>query len=95
MDFFEVFLICAMALPASNFTRPAIVSWHAAKSEEEQLKDWLKKHDEIDDVFITPKGQRDKLKEYGWEQVPFTWKDNEIWIQRKPKTDQKLMGASA
>lgn len=94
----EAFLICALSVPATNFTRPAIISWIFMKSEEEQLTDWLKKHNEIDDVFITPRGQQDKLKEYGWERVPFTIHDKEIWIQRKPKSDQKgqkMIGASA
>lgn len=94
----EAFLICALAVPATNFTRPPILSWIFMKNEEEQLTDWLKKHNEIDEVFITPRGQEDKLKEYGWERVPFTIHDKEIWIQRKPKSDahkKRLMEASA
>lgn len=85
----SAFLICALSLPASHFTRPAIISWFAAKSEKEQLEDFLHKNDPYSAVFITPKGQADKLKEHGWERVPFTWRDKEIWIQRKPRTDQQ------
>lgn len=86
---------CELSLPSTHFTHPTIIPYKSASNEEEQLKNWLKKHDEIEDVFITPKGQADKLKEYGWERVPFTHNGNEIWIQRKPKSDQKLMGESA
>lgn len=87
----KLFLVCALCLPQAHFTRPAIVSYQTAKSEEEQLKDWLRKNNPDAEVFITPKGQADKLKEYGFEKVPFTWKGNEIWIQRKPKSDQKRL----
>jgi hypothetical protein len=90
----EAFLICALALPAANYTQPPIVSWQAAKSEEDRLKDWLKKNHDVEDVFITPRGQSDKLKEYGWERVPFKWKDLEIWIQRKPRSDRKQLQES-
>lgn len=90
-----IFLICAMSLPAASFTRPAIVSYHAAKSEQERLEDFLRKDNPKADVFITPKGQSKKLKEYGWERVPFTWRGNEIWIQRKPVSDQRKMLESA
>lgn len=83
-----------MSLPAANFTHPAIISYHAAKSEQERLEDFLHKNNPGADVFITPRGQADKLREYGWERVPFTWRKNEIWIQRKPKSDKKL-GESA
>lgn len=91
----EAFLVCALALPAASFTRPAILSWFAAKSEEDRLKEWLKKPGGIEDVFITPKGAADRLREYGWERVPFTWKNKEIWVQRKPKSDQHRLQESA
>lgn len=89
----ELFLTCALSLPSTNFTRPPITPWQASKDQEDKLAEWLRKHAEIDDVFITPKGQRDKLKESGWEQVPFTIDDKEIWIQRKQKNDKKKMQA--
>jgi len=91
--------MCALSLPSESFTRPAIVPYQMVKSEEEQLKyfeRWFKKKNpDIEDVFITPKGQSDKLKEYGWERVPFTIHDKEIWIQRKPRSDEKKMETSA
>ena len=93
----ELFLTCALSLPSANATRPAIVSWHAARNEEDQLIDWMKKHNEIDDAFITPEGQENKLKEHGWERVPFTINGKQVWIQRKPKSDahQKRVQTSA
>lgn len=87
----EAFLVCALSLPSPSFTRPAIVSYQAAKSEEERLKDFIHKNDPDAEVFITPKGQEGKLKEHGFERLPFTWRGNEIWIQRKPRSDQKLL----
>lgn len=91
----ELFLICALSLPSVNFTHPTLISYHLVDREEEQLKDWLRKHQEIDDVFITPKGQADKLKEHGWEQLPFSINDKEVWIQRRPKSDKKTIRSSA
>lgn len=70
----------ALSAPAFNFTRPPLM----ASSEREQLIDWLRKNNPEADVFISPKVDEGKLKEQGWERVPFRWKDNEIWIQRKP-----------
>ena len=83
----EAFLTCALALPGVHFTRPTITPYHASKNEEEQLKDWLRKNNPDADIFITPKGQADKLKEHGWERVPFNWDGKEVWIQRKPRKD--------
>lgn len=88
------FLLCALAIPSSNFTRPTIVSYHAAKNEEDQVKDFIRDKDPYANVLITPKADPDRMKKEGWERVPFRWKDNEIWIQRKPRSDQKL-GESA
>ncbi len=91
----EAFLTCALALPAANHTRPAISYSSAMKDEVEKLKDFIHKNNPDAEIFITPHGQRDKLHEYGWERVPFNWRGNEIWIQRKPKSDQKRMEESA
>jgi hypothetical protein len=84
-----LFLTCALALPSANSTQPAIVSYQAAKSEQERLTDWLRKNNPGAEVFIHPEPQEEKLKEYGWERVPFTWRGNKIWIKRKPNV-QKL-----
>lgn len=89
-----LFLICALSMPAASFTRPAIVSWFAAKSEEDRLRDFIHRNDPDAEIFITPKGDAKTLWEYGYERVPFTWRDKEIWIQRKPKHDQKCLEAA-
>lgn len=91
----EAFLICALMLPSGSFTHPAIVSYQTAKSEEERLRDWIHKNNPGAEVFIHPNPQTDKLKEAGYEKVPFSWRGNQIWIQRKPKSDQKKMAESA
>lgn len=90
----EAFLICALALPSPSFTWPRIVPWFAS-NEEEKLTDWLRKHNEIDEVFIHENPQEDKLKDHGWERVPFTINGKKIWIKRKPHADQKMMEVSA
>lgn len=86
----EAFLICALAVPGTNYTRPPIVSWHLIKSEEDRLRDWLRKNNPDADVFIHPEPAVDRLKEDGWEHVPFTWRGNQIWIKRKPWSDKKI-----
>lgn len=60
-----------------------------AQSEEQRLRNWIHKNNPGCEIFITPKGQAEKLKEYGWEKVPFMWRGNEIWIQRKPAEDKR------
>jgi hypothetical protein len=90
----ELFLACALALPSANFTQPAVVSYQAAKSEQERLTDWLRKNNPGAEVFIHPEPQAGKLKDYGWEKVPFTWRGNQIWIKRKPKSDKKLQASA-
>lgn len=91
----ELFLICAMSLPSPNFIHPALVSYHAARSEEDLLRDNLRKHPEIEDVFITPEGTENVLRKHGWSKAPFSINGKEVWIQRKPKSDQKIIGTSA
>lgn len=89
-----IFLTAALSLPGANYTRPPIVSVQAIKSEEDQLKDWIKKKGDFEEVFIHDNPQEDKLKEYGWERVPYTWKGKGIWGRRRPKSDQKLREAA-
>jgi hypothetical protein len=72
-----------------------MVSYHAAQSEEDDLKDFIKRHNPDAEVFIHENPQEDKLKNHGWERVPFNWRGKQIWIQRKPKSDKKALGASA
>lgn len=84
----------ALAPPSPNFTRPPIVSYHMARSEEEQLVDWLKKNNPGVEVFIHPTPQEGKLKEWGWERFPATYKGKQIWIKRPPKSDHKLRSSA-
>lgn len=85
-----MFLICALSVPASHFTRPPIVPWQLANSEEDRLRDWIKKNNPNAEIYIHPNPQEGKLKELGWERIPFTWNGKQIWIQRKPKNDPKM-----
>lgn len=88
------FLMCALSLNSPNFTHQPILSWHVARSEEDALADELRKNGDIEDVFITPKGDRERLRNYSWDRLPWTINGKEIWIQRKPKSDQRLKGAA-
>lgn len=84
----EAFLVCAMSLPAKHHTRPVMVA--SKRDEIQDLKDFIRRGDPGAEVFITPKGQPEKLHDYGWEKVPFNWNGQEIWIQRKPKSDKRM-----
>lgn len=93
------FLICALALPSPQFTWPRVVSYHEApavvpyqmeRSEEDRLRDNLKKHPDILDVFITPEGTEDVLHDHGWSKAPFSINGKQVWIQRKPKSDIRM-----
>lgn len=60
-----------------------------AQNEEDQLKDALKKHPEIEDVFIHEDPKADRLKDGGWFEMPYTINGKGVWIKQKPKTDEK------
>jgi len=86
----ELFLVGALSLPSTHHFWPAIGSHQmAGGGEVERLKEWIRKNNPDAEVFIHPNPQEEKLKENGWERVPFTWRGNKIWIQRKPVSDQK------
>lgn len=87
----ELFLACALALPASSYTKPSILSWNTTANAEQQLIDWLKKNNPDCEVFINPKPQEGLLKEHGWERFPAKINGKEVWIQRKPKSDKKML----
>lgn len=74
-----VFLIIAMAIGDGPFSRH--------DRERRRLEKFLRRNDPDAEIFFTEKGQEEKLKEYGWERVPFTWRGLEIWILRKHKPD--------
>lgn len=97
----QAILLCALSPQPMAFahadTRAAINAYHLMKSEEEKEKKssdekkltrWIRKNNPDAEVFITPRGDAEKLKEYGWERVPITWNDKEIWVKRKPVSDQ-------
>lgn len=85
----EIFLTCALSLPTVHHSRPAIVSYQMAKSEEDRLIDWLRINNPDAEVFIHHEPQEDRLKNDHWERVPFSWNGKQIWIKRKPRTDYK------
>lgn len=90
-------MVCALSLPSTHHSWPGIVPYQMIKSEVDRLKEFIHKTDPEAEIFITPQGQEGRLKEYGWERVPWTWRGNQIWIQRKPATDhgKKLISTSA
>lgn len=91
----ELFLICALSLPATHHSRPEITPWQMVRSEVDRLKDFIHKNNPDAEIFIHPEPQEEKLREYGWEKVPFTWRGNKIWIKRKPNPDVKHLNAFA
>jgi len=89
----EAILICAMSMPSPFFTMPQAAGHYVMHSEEDDIKAFIRKHHPEAEIFITPKGQTDKLREYGWERLPFMWRNMEIWIQRKPRSDSPIKKA--
>jgi len=83
----ELILACALALPPANFMSSP---YHVMKSEYDQLVEWLRKNNPDAEVFIHPTPQEDKLKDAGFERVPFTWRGNHIWIRRKEVSDKYI-----
>jgi hypothetical protein len=77
-------LLCVLALWSPFFTEDGV--------ERKKLIDWLRKSNPDAEVFIHPAPQEGKLKEAGWERVPFTWRGEKIWIRRGPP---KAMQVSA
>lgn len=73
-----------------HHTRPAVVSWQAVKSDEEKIIAWIRKHNE-GEVFIHENPQEERLKNDGWERIPFTINGKQIWFKRKPVSDQKKL----
>lgn len=57
---------------------------------DEEFADKLKKIHDADEVFIHEAPQEEKLKEYGFEKYPATYKGKQIWIKRKPHFDKKM-----
>lgn len=97
-----IFLVAALAVRPAFVpvaTPVAIRVYQMMKSEEERLRQFIDRYAPNAEVFIHPRPQKDKLKEAGFERVPWTWRGNEIWIQRKPKSDEppkkRSIGASA
>lgn len=96
----EAFLCVALSLPSVTSFAPMAKDWGIVwiagsdqtpnvVREEKKLKDWLKKGG-AEEVFIHPNPDRERLWEHGWEKVPFRWRDNDIWIRRKPNLQSRI-----
>lgn len=84
----ELFLMCSLSLPAMSFTRPPMVVWFGS-NEEARLVAWLRKNNKDAEIFIHENPRVDKLKEYGYERIPFSYNNQQIWIRRKPVSDKR------
>lgn len=80
-----LFLICALALPPSSHTQPAIVSYQVMTDDEAAER--LRQIYDFEEVFIHPNPQEDKLKEHGWERFPAWINRKHVWIKRRPAKD--------
>ena len=63
--------------------------------EEAKLKSWIRKNNPDCEIYIHEKPQAELLREHGYEKVPLLWRGQQIWIRRKPTSDQKLTQTSA
>jgi hypothetical protein len=82
----EAFLICALSLPAVSFTWPPIL----AKSEQDHLVDFIRKHNPDAQVAVNR-----KRNGYGWTRLPFRWKGKSVWIKKPDSPKQRMIEASA
>lgn len=85
----ELFLVCALATPAANFPRVHMVEHNYIHDELEQLQEWIRQNNPGAEIHIV-QGDGDSaiLKKNGWERLPFSWRGCQVWIRRKPYTDE-------
>lgn len=89
----SAFLIAALCAPPAGArgyqidrggTEVAVIRMISEAELEEQIK---RHNPDIEEVFIHPFPQEDKLKEHFWIKLPFLWNDKQVWIKRKPVHD--------
>lgn len=71
----EAFLVIALALPVNPKVK-----------ELKELRDFIQKNSPGARVWIGPHPQNPEI---GWEKFPLMWRDNPIWIKRKPVSDRR------
>jgi hypothetical protein len=69
----SLFLICALALPAASFTTNN--DW---KKEYDMLITFIRERVPDAQIYIG----EDRKPGIEWEKVPFTWRENYIYIKR-------------
>lgn len=69
----ELFLSCALALPACNFHNGGIID------EVKQLRDFVKKSDPVAQIIVMVP-DRD-LSGRDMERLPFKWHGMSVWIK--------------
>lgn len=82
----SLFLICALALPQSNF--PAMWTTNESMREKEVrlLNEFIQRVKPGSDIRITDDGVKEGLPGLGWTKIPIRWNTYQIWIrQRKLK----------
>lgn len=95
----ELFLICALsAQPAgaqgyqiNPGVEIQVIRTINGHTDEEDIKKKIRRNGEIEDIYIHENPQADKMREHGWERLPFTWDNKQIWIKRTPKSDARKM----
>lgn len=87
----ELFLICALAAPASNF-KQHMVDQDDWLGQFESLTDFIDKVAPNAEIRIN--SENEVPEGFGWEKLPFTWNDKNIYIKR-PEVGDKYVRRSA
>lgn len=87
----ELFLVCALAAPASNFKQHMVAKddW---LGQFESLTDFINKV--TPDAEIRINSENERPEGFGWEKLPFTWNDKDVYI-RRPEVSDKYTKRSA
>lgn len=81
----ELFLTVALALPASSFSRPQILTENVVADELRKLRDFIQKH--VPGAEITVTIDDTDFTESGMEKFPVTWRGMYVWIRRPTVRD--------
>lgn len=80
----EAFCSMALALPLTHFHLGGTPAHHHIIDEVVKIRDFIQKRAPGAKIWIGPEPKEPNA---GWERWPFTWRDQTIWIKRKPVSD--------
>lgn len=83
----SLFLLCAMALPQSNFPAMWTSDETPKATEVRLLNEFIQKVRPGSDIRLVEDGKEEEVKKGGWQRIPFRWDGRwQIWI----KTEKRI-----